>query len=269
MSADLMKIKDKPVWDTHFHILAADFPVVATAMLPNQDACVETYRSIVMNFGFTHGVVVQPSIYGTDNTLVLKALEQLGGDYRASCVINGPIEKSILLKWHKAGIRGVRFNQVQFGTTRMEDMHDTAKLIADLGWHIELHISAEKLADYYPFLKNLPTRLVLDHLARCTPETPSLVDDVLRLYEHNHVWIKISGPYHEGNGPPDYMHSLKIAKRFIKANPDRLVWGSDWPHVTEREKPDYSDMVRFLELAAGNQETLLKLVSDGPGLLYG
>ena len=264
----LIQLANEPLWDTHFHILEAAAPVVSTAVLPNQDASVESHLDTVRAYGITHGLVVQPSMYGTDNTVLLKALKALGRNYRATCVIDRPVDRKTLSEWHEAGIRGVRFNQIQFGATQMDDMADIAAQIADFGWHIELHLQADKLPDHWSLLKNLPTRLVLDHLGRCSPNVPDALNHLLRLFEHDHVWIKVSGPYHEDGDDREYEHSLRIARRLISANPDRLVWGSDWPHVTEQIKPPYSDMVQFLESAAGNQETLLKLISKGPSRLF-
>ncbi len=257
-----------PVWDCHFHILDSSAPVVATATLPNETATTEQYKQIANRYGLTHGVVVQPSLYGIDNGVTLGALKGLGDNYRAVGVIAPDTDIAELQRFDRLGMRGVRFNQVQAGATRTRDMPRVAELIKDLGWHIQLHISAEALNALLPMLRNLPTRLVLDHCGRCPCDAPDSLQTLIELYESEHVWVKLSGPYHQRDGKQSFQHSLAVAQKLIAIDPSRLVWGSDWPHVTEQIKPPFSELTRFIEEAAGDETTLHKITSLNPAQLY-
>lgn len=258
----------EPVWDCHFHILDSATPVVATATLPNQTASPAQYRHIALGFGLTHGVIVQPSIYGTDNGVTLRALKDLGGTYRAVGVVSPDCDSAELQRLHRLGMRGVRFNQVQAGATETRDIPRVAEKIADLGWHIQLHIPAGALEALLPMLRDLPVRLVLDHIGRCPSGAPDRLRTLLRLFESEHVWIKLSGPYHESDADRSFFHSLQVARTLIATDQSRLVWGSDWPHVTEAKKPLFDDLVHFVQEAAENESTLRKIISHNPTRLY-
>jgi D-galactarolactone isomerase len=257
-----------PVWDCHFHILDSAAPVAATASLPNETATTDQYKQVAKRYGLTHGVVVQPSMYGINNDVTLRALKDLGGNYRAVGVIAPDSDVTVLQQFDQLGMRGVRFNQVQQGATQTQDMPRIAELIQDLDWHIQLHISADALEALLPMLQDLPTRLVLDHIGRCPFDAPDSLRTLLGLYESEHVWIKLSGPYHQRDNTLSFQHNLALAKKLIAIDPSRLVWGSDWPHVTEQPKPPFEELTRFMEEAADDETTLRKIVSLNPTQLY-
>jgi D-galactarolactone isomerase len=256
------------VWDAHFHILDGAAPVSPLAVLPNKTASVKQYRQMATRHGLTHGVIVQPSIYGTDNSVTLRALEELGPNYRAICVIRPDFDPSTLERWHGLGVRGIRFNQVQAGATEIDDLVRISELISDYGWHVQLHIKAGLLQRYSSMFDNLKTRLVIDHLGRCTPGQADEQKSLRKLFESDRVWIKLSGPYHEPDTGGSYEHSLVIAKALVDMDPTRLIWGSDWPHVTELHKPSMEKLTRFIESAAGDERILHQILSLNPFRLY-
>lgn len=258
--------------DAHFHIMDARFPTIANPSVPNLDATVADYRRFAAALGLSRGVLVQPSIYGTDNTLTLRALRELGDSYRAVLVLDDTFEDARLPDWHVAGVRGLRFNQVQRGVTSMEMMPAIARRIADFGWHIQLHMQAEEIAKHEAILASLPVPLVLDHLGRLPPTgTHSrALASVLRLLAGGNTWVKLSGPYHVSQiGVPPYPDAVELAHRLLRENEERLIWGSDWPHVTESHPPEAVLIAGFVRSFAPGEGMARRVMSENPARLYG
>jgi predicted TIM-barrel fold metal-dependent hydrolase len=261
------------ICDAHFHIMDLRFPVIGNAQVPNVDAPVEKYKAFARGIGTTRGVVVQPSLYGTDNRCTLDALAAFGSGGRAIVVVNESVSIGDLQRWNELGVRGIRFNQVQVGATTIDMMRPLAERIADLGWHIQLHIKAKELPALESLLASLPVPLVLDHSGRVA--LPDGEKDpgwpvILRLLDKGKTWVKLSGPYHENrSGAPSYPEAVAIGRRLVQAAEDRMLFGSDWPHVTEPSAPDPSDLCGYLLACAGNDRQLTKILVDNPAGLYG
>ncbi|TGD97767.1 amidohydrolase family protein [Methylobacterium nonmethylotrophicum] len=256
--------------DCHFHIMDAAFPTVPNPAVRNRTADVAQYRAFAAGLGTTRGVVVQPSLYGTNNDHTLAALRALGPGYRAVAVIDERVPAAALRDWHELGVRGVRFNQVQAGATTMAMMPAIAGLVADLGWHIQLHIEASALAEHEAMLRALPVPLVLDHFGRVRWAGDSGLDAVLRLLGTGRAWVKLSAPYQDSRtGPPGYEDIAGIGRRLAGENEDRLLWGSDWPHVTEPESPEAAPLAGILTSILGGEDRLRKVLVRNPASLYG
>lgn len=267
-----MKISDfANAWDCHFHITDAEFPTVPNAHVPNLTATAESYRETAKQMGTSRGVVVQPSLYGTDNRCTLEALVKLGGGYRAVVVINEPVDIRTLRLWHSLGVRGIRFNQVQAGATSMEMMSSLAEHVACLGWHVQLHMRAGDLVMHQQILRNLRAPLVLDHLGRISPDDTESQILVLRLLEAGNTWIKLSAPYLVSNvGRPSFDDAVKIGRRLVAKRPDRILWGSDWPHVTEQSSlPKTSELLEVLFACTEHPAIARLVLVDNPTSLYG
>jgi predicted TIM-barrel fold metal-dependent hydrolase len=267
-----MKISDfQNAWDCHFHVMDEEFPTVPNARVPNLTAKADSYRKTAMRMGATRGVVVQPSLYGTDNRCTLDALATLGSGYRAVVVINETVDIRTLRRWHSLGVRGIRFNQVQAGETTMEMMPELVEHIACLGWHVQLHIPASDLVAHHTMLRKLRVPLVLDHLGRTVPGDAEAEARVLHFLEAGNTWIKLSAPYLESHiGRPSFDDMMRIGRRLVAERPDRVLWGSDWPHVTEQsDPPTASELVEFL-FACTEIPAIARLVLiDNPASLYG
>lgn len=267
-----MKISDfENAWDCHFHVMDSEFPTVPNTQVPNLTAKADSYRETAKQMGTSRGVVVQPSLYGTDNRCTLDALATLGSGYRAVAVINERVDIRTLRRWHSLGVRGIRFNQVQAGATTMEMMSDLAEHIACLGWHVQLHMPAGDLAAYQTMLRKLRIPLVLDHLGRTEPGDVDAEARVLHLLEAGNTWIKLSAPYLGSHiGGPSFDDMVKIGRRFVAKRPDRMLWGSDWPHVTEQSNlPATNELAEFL-FACTEIPAIARLVlTDNPASLYG
>lgn len=267
-----MKISDfANAWDCHFHIMDAEFPTVPNAHVPNLTATAESYRETAKRIGTSRGVVVQPSLYGTDNRCTLEALGKLGAGYRAVVVISDPVDIRTLRRWHSLGVRGIRFNQVQAGATTMDMISSLAGHVAGLGWHVQLHMKGSDLVTHQQILRNLRAPLVLDHFGRISPDDTETQILVLRLLEGGNTWIKLSAPYLVGGvGRPSFDDAVKIGRNFVAKRPDRILWGSDWPHVTEQSnRPETDELVEVLFACTEHPAIASLVLVNNPTNLYG
>src|SRR4029077_7646651 len=242
------KLKAPPnACDCHMHIYNSRFPVAPNAKLRPPDATVDAYRLFQKRIGTTRNVVVTPSTYGTDNSCTLDAMAKLGPSARGVAGGTTAVPDADLKRLHSLAIRGIRFNLVQAGTTTVEMLEPLSKRVADLGWHVQLHLRPELLVQLEDLLLRSPSPLVFDHLAHIPRdngvEHPAF-KTMLKLIDKGHTWVKLSGAYQDTTiGAPTYADATPIAQAYVKAAPERMVWGSDWPHPTEKDKPD--DAVLF------------------------
>lgn len=263
--------------DSHHHIYDARFPVSPHWRGGRPDgATVDDYRLLQRKLGISRNVIVQPSTYGSDNRCLLDALQQFGFEARGIVVIDDDTSAEQLKTMDALGVRGVRVNFVtpqSWGITTIERLLATVARIAPLGWHVQVLMTAEQIAQYETVLASLPIPLVIDHLGRI-PQ-PAGVDHpgahaILRLLTKGNTWIKLSGVYADSKlGGPEYADSSKLARAYIEAAPERAIWGSDWPHPTEKIKPD--DAILFDLLSAWTPDTTVhkKILVDNPGTLFG
>ncbi|WP_439548946.1 amidohydrolase family protein [Falsiroseomonas sp.] len=225
----------------------------------------------------TRCVVVQPSTYGTDNACLLDALGQLGRIARGVAVVDGRVPDAELRAMDAAGVRGLRFNMTRIGGAGVEVLEALAKRVAPLGWHLQLHTMPEGHVALGDALKRLPLPLVIDHLGRLG--APGWQDHpawaLLRgLVDAGNTWVKLSGAYHDTRvGAPACADTGAVLRAWQQAAPQRVVWGTDWPHpaATTGEKP-LPDDAQLLDLLAdwvpSETERQLLLV-DNPASLCG
>jgi predicted TIM-barrel fold metal-dependent hydrolase len=270
------KLKAPPnACDCHMHIYDSRFPVAPNAKLRPPDAPVDAYRLLQKRIGTTRNVVVTPSTYGTDNSCTLDAMAKLGASARGVAVVDASVADAELKRLNDLGIRGVRFNLVQSGATTVDMIEPLSKRVADLGWHVQIHMLGGEIVAIADLLKRLPSPIVFDHRARI-PE-PAGVDHpafalVLNLVETGRAWVKLSGAYMDTKtGPPAYADTSKVARAYVKAAPERMVWGSDWPHPTEKadSKPDDAILFDLLADWAPDEATRNRILIDNPAALYG
>lgn len=263
--------------DCHIHVYDALVPAVAGAILQPPDAAILDYRLVQQRMGTSRAVVVTPSTYGTDNRPMLAGLAQLGADGRGVAVITGDEDLGELRSLHELGVRGVRINLSLGMFHQMGDIAKVARRIAPLGWHLQLLMSLEQLAPFGDQLRALPVDLVFDHFGRITPDLcaqhPAHVL-LLALMQERRAWIKLSGGYLVSpTGGSDDPQLLPLARSFIDAAPDRVVWGSDWPHATasagRQPMPDDAAQVDALARWAGDAAHLRQILVINPEQLYG
>ncbi len=270
------KLKAPPnACDCHMHIYDSRFPVAPNAKLRPPNATVDDYRLFQKRIGTTRNVVVTPSTYGTDNSVSLDAMARLGATCRCVAVVDTSVTDAELRRLNGLGVRGIRFNLVQSGATTIDMLEPLSKRVNDLGWHVQIHMLGDHIVENAGLLQRLPSPIVFDHLARI-PE-PAGIDHpafalVVKMLDHGRTWVKLSGAYQDTRtGPPAYADVSKVARAYVKAAPERLVWASDWPHPTEKAdaKPDDAVLFDLMLDWAPDEEIRNRILVDNPAKLYG
>jgi len=259
--------------DAHLHILDARFATSATAPPAGMD--VAGYRQLQARIGTTRAVIVQAKYYGTDNSCLLDAISRLGDNGRGVAVVHPDVSDAELRRLHEGGVRGLRFsvwNPTDTVTT-IAMIEPLAARIASLGWHAQLHMSGDQIVEQAALIARLPCPVVIDHMGRLPPGqgTSHPAFAVIReLLEAGRTWVKLSGAYlNTAVGPPDYPDATRIAQALVAIAPARLVWGSDWPHVTEATKPDDANLLDLLTIWAGSLSARNRILVHNPADLYG
>lgn len=263
--------------DAHIHVYDSRFTAVAGASLHPPDATIEDYRLVQQRMGTERAVLVTPSTYGADNRPMLAGLAQLGSQGRGVAVITGDEPAAELQTLHQLGVRGVRINLSLGVLHQPSDIEKIARRIAPMGWHLQLLMPLEQLAALVERLRALPVELVFDHFGRVTPglcgRHPAHAL-LLELLGAGRAWVKLSGGYlvspdHDTDDP----QLLPLALSFIDAAPDRVIWGSDWPHATasagRHPMPDDAAQIDALARWAGDGQQLEQILVHNPQKLYG
>ena len=258
--------------DCHHHIYDAKYPVDPKATLRPGDALVEDYRALQKRIGTTRNVVVQPSTYGLDNRPTLDAVVAMGSSARAVVVVNDTVTDAELQRMHAIGARGIRFNLAQAGATTPEMIEPLSTRVNALGWHIQINAPAAKIMEVMPILEKVPSPIVFDHLAHI-PQPDGVSHPpyakVLSLIDKGKTWVKLSGAYGDTKvGPPTYSDTSAVARAYAKAAPERCVWGSDWPHPTEKDKPDDALLLDLLLDWVPDEKARHRVLVENPAKLY-
>lgn len=259
--------------DCHMHIYNNRFPIAPNATLRPEDALVEHYRLLQRRIGTTRNVIVTPSTYGTDNRYTLDAMAKIGPTARSVAVVDTSVTDAELKRLADVGVRGIRFNLVQAGATTVEMLEPLSKRVNDLGWHVQIHMLGDQIVKIEDLLQRLVSPIVFDHMGRL-PQ-PAGVDHpafgvIRKLIDKGRTWVKLSGAYQDTKvGPPSYADTSKVAQAYAKAAPERMVWASDWPHPTEKEKPDDAVLFDLLTVWVPNESTRRRILVENPEVLYG
>jgi predicted TIM-barrel fold metal-dependent hydrolase len=261
--------------DCHHHIYDGKYPIAPTATLKPGDAKATDYQALQKRIGTTRSVVVQPSTYGTDNSCTLDGMAQLGPASRGVAVVDTSVTDAELKRLSGLGIRGIRFNLVQAGATTVDMLEPLSKRVADLGWHVQIHQTGDGIVKMEDVLQKVASPIVFDHMGRIPKDVG--VDHpayavISRLIDKGRAWVKISGAYMDTKvGPPTYADSTRLAQAFVKLAPQRMVWGSDWPHPTEKadDKPNDATLVDLLTEWAPDEATRRRILVENPAELYG
>jgi predicted TIM-barrel fold metal-dependent hydrolase len=240
--------------DCHVHVFEARFPYAASRKYTPPDATVAELRAHLARLALERVVIVQPSPYGTDNACTLAALQELGPVARAVAVIG---EDADLAAMHRAGVRGVRVNLETEGSHDIRRIQRTAQRVASLGWHVQVFADIKILREI-----EIDVPLVIDHFGLADSAEP-----LLALMNKRDVWVKVSAPHRLA------VDAQPILRALVAAHPDRLVWGSDWPHVP-RGKRSPDRVVSFEKVDAAAALDLLpanvreKILVQNPARLY-
>ena len=231
--------------DTHAHICG---PEAETRYDPARiytppDALLPAYEHMLRTLGVSRMVLVQPSVYGVDNSVMLAAMRATTLEVRGVAVVPVDISEQKIDDLHKKGVRGVRFNLVDVkkpsGALPLAEIISLAERIKSWGWHVELLIHVDDYPGFELFFKDFPTDIVVGHFGYfrpgCSVEDPGF-QGMLRLAASGKCWIKLTGPYRISSQELPYSDVDKFSKELIKYVADRLLWGSDWPHVMMKKK---------------------------------
>lgn len=263
--------------DAHCHVFgpADRFPYHPKRKYTPCDAPKEKLFGLRDYLGFERNVIVQASCHGTDNAALVDALETAGNLARGVAVIDPSITDEELKAMDKAGVRAVRFNFVKrlVDDTPREVFLAIAERIKALGWHIVVYFEAPDLEELTPFLNELNTTIVVDHMGR--PDVTKGVDhpDFLRFIDwmknNDRIWTKVSCPERLTQAPPDYSDVVPFARKLVETFPDRVLWGTDWPHPNMKSHvPDDGKLVDVIPRIAPTAELQHKLLVDNPMRLY-
>jgi D-galactarolactone isomerase len=276
--AEAPRLKAPPkACDCHIHIYDDRFPPPRPAKRLVTNARVQEYRLLQKRIGTTRTVVVTPSPYATDNRVTLDAISQLGlWNARGVAVIHPDITDAELKKMGDGGIRGIRFTLFDPTTavTKFEMIEPLAKRVNDLGWHVQLHFRGDQIVEHEDLLKRIVSPIVFDHMGRL-PQPAGVkypaFQVIARLIDRGRTWVKLSGAYQDSKvGPPTYADVTEVARGFLKVGPERMVWGSDWPHPTERDhKPDDAVLFDLLAEWAPDEALRKRILVENPASLYG
>ena len=264
--------------DAHLHIYDPRFPMAFPHSRATADAAAADYRRLQARIGTRRAVVVQPAAYGTDNRVTVAAIAELGaGGARGIAVLHPEVGDAELAALDAAGVRGLRFTQHDPATavTTPAMIEPLAHRIHELGWHTQLHMRGEQLLDRAALVERLPGTIVIDHMGR-VPQPEGVAHAafklVCRLLESGRAWVKLSGAYLDTKtGAPGYADVANVAREYLRIAPDRLVWGSDWPHPTERgTKPDDALLLDLLcDWCDADDGMLHRVLVRNPAVLYG
>jgi predicted TIM-barrel fold metal-dependent hydrolase len=259
------------------HIYDAQFPQASDAAALLAAASVEEYRLIQKRLGTTRTVVVTPRNYYTDNRVTLDAIERLGpANTRGVAVLRDDVSDESLQALHEGGIRGIRFSLYTpaNAAASFEMVEPLAARVKNLGWHVQLHWTADQIAEHADMLQRIDSTIVFDHMGRM-PQPSGISHPahaiILRLLDQGKTWIKLSGPYLDTKlgRAGDYLDIDAVAQSWIAANTDRMVWGSDWPHPTEHDKPDDAALMDLLGRWTSDNAIIQKILVSNPENLYG
>src|SRR5215469_9958472 len=264
--------------DAHCHVLGPGnvFPYAPERKYTPVYAPKEKLFALGDFLGFDRNVIVQATCHGADNRALLDALRAAAGLARGVVTVAPGISDGELAALDAAGVRGVRFNFVRrlVDTTPREVLLGIARRVAPLGWHVVIYFEAAELPELYSFFASLPATVVVDHMGR--PDVTRSADGpefelfVKLMREHPNIWSKVSCPDRlSKSGPPDYADVVPFARRIVATFPERVLWGTDWPHPNlKTHMPDDGALVDFIPKVAPTTELQQKLLVDNPMRLY-
>ncbi len=271
--------------DAHCHVFGPGdrFPYAPERKYTPCDASKERLFALRDHLGFARNVIVQATCHGRDNRALVDALEASDGRARGVAAVGRDVTDAELRSLHEAGVRGIRFNFVKrlVDFTPRDVVADIAARVAPLGWHVVVYFEARDLPELWELFTTLPTTVVVDHMGR--PDVTQPVDGpeferfVRLMREHGNIWSKVSCPERLSvSGPPavdgernPYRDVVPFARRLVETFPDRVLWGTDWPHPNLKDHmPDDGLLVDVVPHVARAPEEQQRLLVDNPMRLY-
>jgi 2-pyrone-4,6-dicarboxylate lactonase len=264
--------------DAHCHVFGPGsvFPYAPERKYTPTDASKEQLFALRDFLGFERNVIVQATCHGADNSALVDALRAAGDRARGVATVRPGVSRAELADLHAAGVRGIRFNFVKrLADPKPDDYYlGLADLVAELGWHIVVYFEAPDLAERWRLFTSLPTVVVVDHMGRpdvSQPvDSPGFTQFTRFLREHENVWSKVSGAERLSiSGPPEYADVVPFARHIVETFPDRVIWGTDWPHPNMKSHmPDDGALVDVIPRIAPTDDLRRRLLVGNPARLY-
>jgi D-galactarolactone isomerase len=267
--------------DCHMHIYDGErFPPARPGPQSRMqsNASVADYRLLQRRTGTTRTVIVTPAAYVTDNRVTLDGIQQLGAANTCGVAVVHPTVTDAELKdLADGGIRGIRFTvfDPRSAAVSIDMIEPLARRVADLNWHVQIHMRGDQIVENGDLLRRLPTQVVFDHMGRLPQPAPldhAAYTIIRTMLDKGRTWMKLSGAYMDTKvGAPTYADKLAVAQAYLKTAPERMVWGSDWPHPTEKpdDKPNDARMFDLLSDWAPDAALRQRILVSNPEALYG
>jgi predicted TIM-barrel fold metal-dependent hydrolase len=270
---ELPKLKAPPLaCDCHQHIYdPARFPPSKPGSEPH--ATVADYRLFQKRLGLQRNIIATPRPYQTDNSVTIDAIAQFAPNARGAATVDPSITDAELEVLNKGGIRAVRFGLGDNAADFVKTLQPLAKRVSELGWHVDLGANGDQLAALGDLLMDFPSVLVFDHMGRINQ--PMGVNHpgfavMMKLLDKGRTYVKLSMAAGDSkDGPPTFADVTKVAQAYVKAAPERMIWGSNWPHPGEANKPDDAVVFDLLSQWAPDEKTRHRILVDNPAVLYG
>jgi predicted TIM-barrel fold metal-dependent hydrolase len=262
--------------DAHCHVFgpALKFPYDPNAAYTPEDAPLEALQELHSTLGLQRAVIVHASCHGADMRVTLDAIARSGGRYRGTAIVDESYTEKDFQRMHEGGIRAVRFNFVRHlgGRPNMDFFQKTVQKLQFFGWHLILHLDAQDLVELEEVFSRLPVPFVIDHMGRVKAadgleQRP--FKTLLGFLKNENAWVKICGAERVSSKGPPFTDAVPFGRALVEAAPERVLWGTDWPHPNVKWMPDDAALVNLFPLMAPDRVVQRKILVDNPARLYG
>lgn len=261
--------------DAHCHIFgpAERFPYHPNRSYTPPDASKEMLRALHDHLGLERAVIVHASCHGTWMDATLDAIATSGGRYRGTCIVEPSVSDEELRWLHEGGIRAARFNFVKHLESVPEpaDVRRMADRVKEMGWHLVVHLDAIDIAELSPLLLSLSVPFLIDHMGRVKASEgldQAPFKTLLELMRHENAWVKICGGERVSSSDPPFHDAIPFAQALIAAAPDRVLWGTDWPHPNVRMMPNDGELVNLFGEYTPDPAVQKQILVDNPDRMY-
>jgi predicted TIM-barrel fold metal-dependent hydrolase len=249
------------------------YPYLPDASYISPEATTCDYVNMLSSIGCSRAVLVQPSVYGTDNRCMLDAMASGLFDFRGVAVVEPSIGDAELQAMHRTGVRGIRINVAsETSGLALVDAPALAARIKHMGWHLQFFVNLDRTPGFHDCIARLPVPCVIDHFGHF-PVTNDLASEgaqaLLKLAQLDHAWFKLGGGYRVSRQPAPFPEVAPLARALVAAAPTRCVWGSDWPHPAVERMPYDADLIDALALWVPDAALRDQVLADNPARLYG